>query len=50
MKSTCCYIGISQIIVEWDDYQDERFCELTVAKTNKPNPLDQVHSDLKRMQ
>ena len=37
------YIGISQIIVEWNDYQDERFCEVSVSKTNQPNPLDQVH-------
>ena len=39
------YIGISQIIVEWNDYQDERFCEVSVSKTNQPNPLDQVHLD-----
>ena len=36
------YIGVSQIIIEWEDYQDERFCELTFATTNQPNPLDQV--------
>ena len=25
-------MGISKIIVEWDDCKDEQFCELTFAK------------------
>ena len=41
-KTTGYYIGVSQIIIEWQDYQDERFCELTFATTNQPNPRDQV--------
>ena len=28
----CRYMGISKIIVEWDDCKDEQFCELTFAK------------------
>ena len=36
------FIGVSQIIVEWDDYQDERFCELAFATSNYGQSLDQV--------
>ena len=28
-------MGISKIIVEWDDCKDEQFCELTFANANR---------------
>ena len=31
------YIGVSQIIIEWEDYQDERSVELTFATTKQQN-------------
>ena len=36
-----CYIGLVKIIVEWESYQEERFCELTFASTSNKG-LDKV--------
>ena len=35
------YLGIVNIIIEWDSYQEERFCELTFASTSHKG-LDKV--------
>lgn len=31
-------MGVSQIIVEWDDYKDEQACELAFAYTGSRYP------------
>merc|ERR1712131_479716 len=32
-----CYIGIRKIIIEWQTYQDEQFCEVSFVKCERGN-------------
>jgi len=41
-------MGISQIIVEWDDYKGEQSCELTFANTESRN-FDRQANELEKV-
>ena len=34
------FLGVTQIIVEWESYQDERFCELNFASADFISEVD----------
>ena len=34
-EKNCCYVGVIQIIIEWENDQDERFCELTYLNSKR---------------
>ena len=42
-----CYVDIRKIIIEWQSYQEERFCQIRIAVIPKRKPTEYVYAKVK---